>query len=148
MVLVFLGPLQFEAIRFETRTMPTPNMKGKEVIYWIRVETEDRQLATDLQRYLDGTSKAIELRVPSAFIAVKTELEEFIPPERSRAVDSSRVLESRPEKTSRANGMVSEKNEEVSEDRKREQRKVFNMEFILRRTVQDRPAGQSQSPYG
>jgi len=79
MVLVFLGNLQFEASKFETRTMPTPTMKGKEMIYWIKVETSDRRLVTDLERFLNGSSQFIELRVPSSFIAARTELESYIP---------------------------------------------------------------------
>src|ERR1700752_3556588 len=77
MVLIFLNSIQFEADKFETRTMPTPNMKGKEMIYWIKVSTDDKRLAQELQRFLDGAPKFIDLRVPSAFISVKTELESF-----------------------------------------------------------------------
>ncbi len=55
--------------------MPTPNMKGKEMIYWIRVETQEKRLVTDLEYFLKGASQQIDLRVPSAFIAAKVELE-------------------------------------------------------------------------
>src|ERR1700747_2757745 len=88
MVLIFLNNLQFEADKFETRTMPTPNMKGKEIIYWITLGTEDKRLATDLQRFLEGAPKFIDLRVPSAFISAKTELESYrvLPPKQKDAV--------------------------------------------------------------
>src|SRR5579863_2090095 len=77
MVYIILNELQFEAVKFETRTMPTPDMKGKETIYWIKVETSDRRLITDLQRFLGGSSQYLELRVPSAFISVRAELESY-----------------------------------------------------------------------
>ncbi len=73
MVIIFLNNIQFEADRFETRTMPTPNMKGKEVIYWIKVSTEDKRLASDIQKFLESAPRFIELRVPNAFISTKTE---------------------------------------------------------------------------
>src|SRR5208283_4276786 len=77
MVIIFLNNIQFEADRFETRTMPTPNMKGKEVIYWIKVSTDDKRLASDIQKFLESAPRFIELRVPSAFVSTKTELESF-----------------------------------------------------------------------
>lgn len=79
MVLVILNEVKFEATKFETRTMPTPDFKGKEMIYWIKVDTSDKRLVTDLQRFLDGSSQHINLRVPSAFIAARTELEGYKP---------------------------------------------------------------------
>ena len=74
MVLVFLGNLQFEAAKFETRTMPTPNMKVKEMIYWIRVESKDRRIVSDLENFLKSAPEHLDLRVPSAFMAASVEL--------------------------------------------------------------------------
>ena len=71
LVLIFLNEIKFEASSFETRTMPTPDMKNKEMIYWIRVDTTDKRLVTDLQRFLGGSSQYIELKVhmsPKCFV--------------------------------------------------------------------------------
>jgi hypothetical protein len=131
MVLVMLNEIRFEASKFESRTMPTPDMKGKEVIYWIKVETRDKRLATDLQRFLSGSAKYIDLRVPSAFIATKTELEDYRP-------QSSRSYSSTSEARSSS----------VQEQRERENEEKFQVEIILRRLLPDARTGLSQSPYG
>ncbi|MDA4111527.1 MAG: hypothetical protein OK439_03250 [Thaumarchaeota archaeon] len=150
MVLIFLNNLQFEAEKFETRTMPTPNMKGKEMIYWIKVGTDDKRLAADLQRFLEGAPKFIDLRVPSAFIAAKTELETYrVFPARSADTPSS-VEEAKQRGAVKAvgpdPGALSETlNEGGSEDRPEGQ---VRMEILLRRTLPATPEKQTQSPYG
>lgn len=139
MVVVILNTIQFEAERFETRTMPTPNMKGKEVIYWIKVATEDKRLATDLQRFLEGAAQYIDLRVPSAFISAKTELESFtIVP--SRKLTTSKSTEQ--EKKSRGNSLVEEgNNAEIHPE-------MIRLEIVLRRTLPETSTKLTQSPYG
>jgi hypothetical protein len=132
MVIIFLSSIQFEADRFETRTMPTPNMKGKEVIYWIKMSTEDRRLASDIQKFLESAPRLIELRVPSAFISTKTELEGFrVLPKSAKQTISRDELET--------TGTV-ENEEEPAEQ--------FKLEVVLRRTLPETPEKQSQSPYG
>ena len=135
MVIIFLNNIQFEADRFETRTMPTPNLKGKEVIYWIKVSTNDKRLASDIQKFLEGAQRFIELRVPSAFISTKTELESFrVLPLR----DSKQTITQREEleTTAKDSGDESESKEQ------------FRLEVLLRRTLPETPEKQSQSPYG
>ena len=135
MVIIFLNNIQFEADRFETRTMPTPNLKGKEVIYWIKVSTNDKRLASDIQKFLEGAPRFIELRVPSAFISTKTELESFrVLPLR----DSKQTITQREEleTTAKDSGDESESKEQ------------FRLEVLLRRTLPETPEKQSQSPYG
>jgi hypothetical protein len=130
MVLVILNEMRFEATKFETRTMPTPDMKGKEVIYWIKVETRDKRLATELHRFLSGSSQYIELHVPSAFIAAKTELEDYKP-------HSPRNFSSASE--SRASAIQEQQGENEGN---------FLIEIILRRLLPEARTGHSQSPYG
>lgn len=133
MVLVLLGGIQFEAERFETRTMPTPDMKGKEVIYWVKVNTEDKRLASELQKFLEGAPNVIELRVPSAFVATKTELETF------------RVF---PQKESKQTLSQEGELESTSNQAEGSERDSFRLEILLRRTLPETPQKQTQSPYG
>jgi hypothetical protein len=150
MVLVLLNNFQFEAEKFETRTMPTPNMKGKEMIYWIRVSTYDKRLATELQRFLDGAPKFIDLKVPSAFITAKTELESkqvFAPKDlsqpddvRQRGVVKAKAQGDKDTVEEVANSDVSKDSSATSEQ--------FRLEIVLRRTLLDTPEKQTQSPYG
>lgn len=130
MVIIFLNSIQFEADRFETRTMPTPNMKGKEVIYWIKMNTEDKRLASEVQKFLEGAPRYIELRVPSAFISTKTELESF------------RVLPKGASQT------ISKKEEAETAEVGNEELEQFRLEVLLRRTLPETPEKMSQSPYG
>ncbi|MDG7001871.1 MAG: hypothetical protein JRN15_22465 [Nitrososphaerota archaeon] len=132
MVLVLLGGIQFEAERFETRTMPTPDMKGKEVIYWIKVSTDDKRLASDLQKFLEGAPSQIELKVPSAFVSTKTELENFrVLPQRESKQTLAQVRESE----------IEAKQSSSDDD-------SFRLEVLLRRTLSETPQKQAQSPYG
>lgn len=140
MVLVILNTMKFEAEKFETRTMPTPDLKSKEMIYWIKINTTDKRLVMDLQRFLEGPSQYIELHVPSAFIAVKTELESYRP----SAKIASREGKNRDVPTidatrERARGHV-EPEDEVEER--------FMVEIILRRLLPESRSTQTQSPYG
>ena len=133
MVLVLLGGIQFEAERFETRTMPTPDMKGKEVIYWIKVSTDDKRLASDLQKFLEGAPNLIDLKVPSAFVSTKTELETF------------RVLPQKESKQALAQRGESESAADQSSDSNADS---FRLEVLLRRTLPETPQKQTQTPYG
>jgi len=148
LVLIFLNNIQFEADKFETRTMPTPNMKGKEIIYWITLGTEDKRLATDLQRFLEGAPKFIDLRVPSAFISAKTELESYrvFPPKQKD------VIPPREENKQRSGGKKLER-ETLSETVRSEEAEnptveQIRMEILLRRALPAVPEKQTQSPYG
>jgi hypothetical protein len=132
-VLVFLNKLQFEAEKFETRTMPTPNMKGKEMIYWIRVSMADKRLATDLERFLRGASKYIDLRVPSTFISAQTELESY------RVLAPRTTRKEEPLKTE---DLVAEAVESSSDE------DSFRFEIVLRRTLSETTSRPTQSPYG
>jgi hypothetical protein len=123
-----LNEMKFDATKFESRTMPTPDLKGKEVIYWIKVETNDKVLASDLQRFLGRSGRQIELRVPSAFVAARTELEEY----RSNGLDNYSQL---PE--ARTNSLQEQRSESK-----------FVLEIILRRLLPETRSGQIQSPYG
>jgi hypothetical protein len=151
-VLIILNSIQFEAEKFETRTMPTPNMKGKEIIYWIKVGTDDKRLATDLQRFLEGAPKFIELKVPSAFIAVKTELESY----RMFPGKQGDAIPSREESKQRAASKTTKlERETLSETVKADEAEVpasgpeeIRMEILLRRTLPAVPEKQTQSPYG
>ncbi|GEM_PF-1399824 len=166
MVLVFLDSLRFEASRFETRTMPTPDLKGKEIIYWIKVETVDRRLAVDLHRFLKGAPKTIELRVPSAFIVAMTELETFWPQvldievgearssiqSDQKRVDSEKsgsstgkLLPARADSRARSGEAAWELNENQLGGSKK-----YVVEIVLRRAVSSSSSTrqQSQSPYG
>ncbi|MHB1908665.1 MAG: hypothetical protein ACYCQJ_07300 [Nitrososphaerales archaeon] len=128
LVLIFLNEIKFEASSFETRTMPTPDMKNKEMIYWIRVDTTDKRLVTDLQRFLGGSSQYIELKVPSAFISVKTELEGY-------------KAEKDPKSSSQnKEDALVQKEEQTDEE--------YFVEIILRRPLPETRAGQTQTPYG
>jgi hypothetical protein len=137
-VLVFLGSIQFEASKFETRTMPTPNMKGKEMIYWIRVETQEKRLVADLENFLKGASQQIDLRVPSAFITAKVELEN----------SSSIYDQSESKNGGRGESRPLEQLEKENKLGEAEVDKNYVIEIILRRTLPDQPTKQSQSPYG
>jgi hypothetical protein len=128
-VLIILNEIKFEANKFETRTMPTPDMKNKETIYWILVETSDKRLVTDLQRFLGGSSQYIDLRVPSAFIGVKTELESY------RAQRGSEGISSNGDSSS-----IQQRQEQYEER--------YLVEIVLRRQLPDTKTGQIQSPYG
>jgi hypothetical protein len=127
-VLIILNEIKFDASKFETRTMPTPDMKGKETIYWILVETQDKRLVTDLQRFLGGASQYLELRVPSAFIAVRTELESYkaqrLPPLSSKEEKGSPQLQA-----------------QSTEEK-------YSVEIVLRRQLPEVKTGQTQAPYG
>jgi hypothetical protein len=125
LVVIILNSIQFEAERFETRTMPTPNMKGKEVIYWIKVNTTDKRLATEIQKFLDGAPRFIELKVPSAFISTRTELENVIP--LREAIAQTENTESGSEQSSKES---------------------YRLEIVLRRTLPETPERKPQSPYG
>ena len=139
MVVIILGTLQFEAEKFESRTMPTPNMKGKEVIYWIKVVTKDKRLATDLQRFLEGAAHFIDLRVPSAFVSAKTELESFkmIP---SNPIAGESISGKIMKEKSKKSGGEESRGETEFED--------IRLEIVLRRTHPETPAKLTQSPYG
>ena len=133
MVLIFLNTLQFEAEKFETRTMPTPNLKGKEMIYWIRVETKDRRLLTELQTFLKGASKSIDLKVPSTFISAQTELESYrISTIHNGVEEESSIEDIRTEGGETLQGEI----------------ESFRVEIILRRTLSETAAKPTQSPYG
>ncbi|MFI5420660.1 MAG: hypothetical protein ACHQ1H_06800 [Nitrososphaerales archaeon] len=128
--------------------MPTPNMKGKEIIYWITLGTEDKRLATDLQRFLEGAPKFIDLRVPSAFISAKTELESYrvFPPKQKD------VIPPREENKQRTGGKKLER-ETLSETVRSEEAEnptveQIRMEILLRRALPAVPEKQTQSPYG
>ncbi len=133
MVLVFLNAMQFEAEKFETRTMPTPNMKGKEMIYWIRLDTKDRRLLTELQTFLKGASKSIDLKVPSTFISAQTELESY----RISPIHTE-VEESPLEDFQTEGSQTTEESDKGS----------FRVEIILRRTLSETTTKPAQSPYG
>jgi hypothetical protein len=133
-VLIILNEIKFEATKFETRTMPTPDMKGKEMIYWIKVDTSDRRLVTDLQRFLGGSSQYIELKVPSAFIGVRTELEGY-----KAQRDPER-------KTTKIDREKEEKISTIQEEQGLEER--YSVEIVLRRLLPETKSGQTQAPYG
>lgn len=132
LVLVILNELTFEATKFETRTMPTPDMKAKEMIYWIRVETTDRRLVTDLQRFLGGSAQFIQLKVPSAFISVQAELESH---------RASRLPNRVGPGHSSASSSQQEQQQQDTEAR-------YSVEIILRRQIRESKTGQTQAPYG
>lgn len=133
MVLIFLNALQFEAEKFETRTMPTPNLKGKEMIYWIRVETKDRRLLTELQTFLKGASKSIDLKVPSTFISAQTELESYrISTIHNGVEEESSIEDIRTEGGETVQGEI----------------ESFRVEIILRRSLSETATKPTQSPYG
>ncbi len=140
MVWVKLNNFEFEAEKFETRTMPTPDLKGKEVIYWLKIKTEDKRLATDLGRFMDGAPKFIDLRVPSALIAARTEIETFrkVPPKGMPVGDLGQ--QGRQLKTGE---VLSDKTEEKSDEEN-----VWRFEIVLRRALANSSEKQTQSPYG
>ncbi len=129
MVLIILNEIKFEANKFETRTMPTPDMKNKETIYWIQVETSDRRLVTDLQRFLGGSAQYIDLRVPSAFIGVRTELEGY---------KAQRLTPPSPSKEEKSS----------TQQHAQELEEGYSIEILLRRQLPESKTGQTQSPYG
>lgn len=140
MVLVILNTMKFEAEKFETRTMPTPDLKSKEMIYWIKINTTDKRLVMDLQRFLEGPSQYIELHVPSAFIAVKTELESYRPSAKIASREGkNRDVPTIDASRERTRGHV-EPEDEVEER--------FMVEIILRRLLPESRSTQTQSPYG
>jgi hypothetical protein len=143
MVWVRLNNFEFEAEKFETRTMPTPDLKSKEIIYWIKIATPDKRLATDLGRFMDSAPKFIELRVPSALIAAKTEVETFrkIPPKAAPVGD----LGQQNRRTKTGEVLSEKRNEDESEDDSSNQ---WRFEIILRRTLPSTSEKQTQSPYG
>jgi len=113
-------------------------MKGKEMIYWIRVETQEKRLATDLEHFLKGASQQIDLRVPSAFIAAKVELENSPSVYDESENRNKGAGESRPlEQLEKENKLGKEGPD-----------KTYVIEIILRRALPDQPTKQTQSPYG
>jgi hypothetical protein len=118
--------------------MPTPNMKGKEMIYWIKVETQEKRLVTDLEHFLKGASQQIDLRVPSAFVAAKVELE----------TSSSVYDQSENKSEGRGESRPLEQLEKENRVGKAVVDKTYVIEIVLRRTLPDQPTKQSQSPYG
>jgi hypothetical protein len=152
-----LGGLQFEASKFETRTMPTPDLKGKEVIYWIKVETQDRRIATDLLRFLNGAPKLIELKVPSAFIVASTELETYRPQDLSEESIAQGEPKRQTSSTAASSDVVLAKKHEPSQKAEEgkaeaavesEETKNYVIEIVLRRTISGPSMKQTQSPYG
>jgi len=141
MVLILLNTIKFEAERFETRTMPTPDMKAKEMIYWIKVNTTDKRLVTDLQRFLEGSSQFIELHVPSAFIAVRTELESY---RASSSISSS----SSNNQSGSSGGINVDTNKSTQANQQQDVEERFFVEIILRRLLPEPKGGQIQAPYG
>jgi hypothetical protein len=140
MVWVKLNNFEFEAEKFETRTMPTPDLKGKEVIYWLKIKTEDKRLATDLGRFMDGAPKFIDLRVPSALIAARTEIETFRKVPRKGMPVGDLGQQGRQLKTGE---VLSDKTEEKSDEEN-----VWRFEIVLRRALANSSEKQTQSPYG
>jgi len=120
--------------------MPTPDMKGKEIIYWIMLKTQDKRLATDLGRFMDGAPKFIDLRVPSALIAAKTEVETF----RKLAPKGVGSTDVQPGGKSKTGEVLSEKESEESAS----ENYLWRFEIILRRTLPSSSEKQTQSPYG
>lgn len=112
--------------------MPTPDMKAKEMIYWIRVETADRRLVTDLQRFLGGSAQFIQLKVPSAFISVQTELESH---------KASRL-------PNRVSPGLSSASSSQQEEQQQDTEARYSVEIILRRQIRESKTGQTQAPYG
>ncbi len=148
MVLIILNTIKFEAEKFETRTMPTPDLKSKEIIYWIRVNTPDKRLVGDLQRFLDGASQFIELHVPSAFIAVKTELESYWPPGmiahgEKRARNLVPPIDIDPKRPAPKS---SESTDNIQSGQPIEER--FLVDIVLRRMLPESRNQQTQAPYG
>lgn len=114
--------------------MPTPDMKGKEVIYWIKIRTGDKRFATELSRFMDGAPKFIDLRVPSALIAAKTEIESFRPVK--AAVEGDDVTQ----RQTKTGEVLSEKGPSAETE--------WRFEIVLRRTLSNSSEKQTQSPYG
>jgi hypothetical protein len=141
MVWVKLGTFEFEAEKFETRTMPTPDLKGKEIIYWIKIVTEDKRFATDLSHFMEGAPRSVDLRVPGALISARTEIESF-----HKMAPRPLV----PEETSQLNRQV-KGGEILSQNRPENDAAepvLWRFEIILRRTLPGSPEKQTQSPYG
>lgn len=131
--------------------MPTPDLKGKEVIYWIKIKTEDKRFANDLGRFMDGAPKFIELRVPSALVAAKTEVESFrkIPPKNPLAGED--LSQQRQNRETNSAEVLSEKHP-VEKARSNEieegEASQWRFEIVLRRTLPSSSEKQTQSPYG
>jgi len=153
MVVVILNNLQFEADKFETRTMPTPDMKSKEMIYWIKIGTTDRRLASDLQRFLEGAPKYIELRVPSAFITARTELESYrVFPPKGTLIDKETSTEQKSEaknvSRNASGSATSSRNTTLASESRDGNDGRTRVEILLRRTLPQTPDKSAQSPYG
>jgi hypothetical protein len=114
--------------------MPTPDMRNKETIYYILVQTSDKRLVTDLQRFLGGSSQHIDLRVPGAFISVKTELESY------------KARRANPKQSNSRNNRTSIVHE--NDEKEVEYEEAYSVEILLRRQLPDARTGQTQSPYG
>jgi hypothetical protein len=138
LVWIKLNNFEFEAEKFETRTMPTPDLKGKEIIYWIKLRTADKRLATDLGRFLDGAPKFIELRVPSALVAAKTEVESV------RKLLPKNPLAGEDLGQRGVTGEVLSEKQSTSQDEDDQ----WRFEIVLRRTLPNSQEKQTQSPYG
>jgi len=124
-------------------------MKGKEMIYWIKVNTDDKRLATELQRFLDGAPKFIDLKVPSAFISAKTELESkqvFAPKDISQGDESRQkeLVKTKIKQDKESNDIIDSESSSASSQATEQ----FRLEIVLRRTLSDTPEKQTQSPYG
>jgi hypothetical protein len=145
MVLIILGTIEFDAEKFETRTMPTPDMKGKEMIYWIKLKTADKRLAIELERYLKGSSHAVDLRVPGAFVVAKTELENYttrITSSQERDKGPSLIATSEDKRSSNdTSASESQPSSEPVED-------SYFFEILLRRKLPETKNEQTQAPYG
>ncbi len=148
MVIVDLGSIRFEAEKFESKIMPTPDLKGKEMIYWIRFDTEDKRMVADLRRYLDVPSKVVELKVPSLFVWAKAELEVCrIEPRKNGEQDQNKNRATGPSKeepytiSARSRSLESQDLESQELDNG-----AFTVEIVLRRAIPESP--KRQSPYG
>jgi hypothetical protein len=138
--------------------MPTPNMKGKEMIYWIKIATEDKRLATEVQRFLENSPKFIELRVPSALVSARTELESYrVFPLRDSASQGQRVqprdesISSGEPSTDRkilAQSRASPGSRQNKDDEPIQENELMRLEIILRRTLPEASGKQTQTPYG
>jgi len=97
-------------------------------------------LATDLGRFMDGAPKFIDLRVPSALVAAKTEVETFrkLPPKVPVAGEEADQRGRR----SNSGEVLSEKQVD------QEPEGQWRFEIVLRRTLPNASEKQTQSPYG
>ena len=143
MVEVHLNNLRFEAEKFETRKMPTPDMKHEEIIYFIKVRTEDKRLANELQRFIEGAPKFIELRVPSALVIAKTEYEDL-------KVFPARDYGAKEQPSSKRTSGRTAAAETIASDTMtaKDDGNSIRLEILLRRTLPEAQGRQTQSPYG